>query len=75
MNLPNTGVNTKKRGDKNQDIKILQDLNIRTNCVKEVRRPDIVLIKKNNQETFIIDIAITMNFRVRDQKAEKISKP
>ena len=75
MNLPNTGVNTKKRGDKNQDIKILQDFNIRTNCVKEARRPDIVLIKKNNQETFIIDIAITMNFRVRDQKAEKISKP
>ena len=75
MNLPNTGVNTKKRGDKNQDIKILQDFNIRTNCVKEARRPDIVLTKKNNQETFIIDMAITMNFRVRDQKAEKISKP
>ena len=58
----------------NQDIKILQDFNIRTNCVKEARRPDIVLIKKNNQETFIIDMAITMDFRVRDQKTEKISK-
>ena len=35
---------------------------------------DIVLIDKKNQETFIIDVAIPGDFRVREKEAEKKSK-
>ena len=55
-------------------MKILWYFNIRTDRVIEARPPDIVLIDKNNQETFIINVTIPEDFRVRDKKAEKISK-
>ena len=40
----------------------------------KARRSDIVLIDKKNQEIFIIHVAISGYFRVRDKEAEKISK-
>ena len=58
----------------NQDTKVLGEFNIRTNRVIEARHPDIVLIDKENQKTFIIDVAIPRDFHVRDKNAEKISK-
>ena len=47
---------------------------MRTNHVIKARCPGIVLNDKNNQETFIIDVAIPRSFRVRDKEAEKIPK-
>ena len=58
----------------NQDKKILWNFNIGTNRIIETRRPDIALIDKKIQKTFIIDIAILEDFDVRNKKTEKISK-
>ena len=58
----------------NQDVKILWDFKIRTDGVTEARRPDIVLTGKKNQETFILNMTIPEDFRVRDKDAEKISR-
>ena len=48
------------------------DLDIRTDRVMEVIHPDIMLIDKKNQETFVINVAIPEDFCVRDKEAEKI---
>ena len=45
-----------------QDTKFFWDFNIKFARVIEARRPDIVLINKKNQETLIIDVAITREF-------------
>ena len=58
----------------NQDTKILWDFNIRSDRVMEAKRPDIVLIDKNQEIFTISDAAIPEDFRVRDKDAEKISK-
>ena len=58
----------------NQDTEILWNFNIRADHVIEARHPDNVLIDKKNQQTFIIEVAIPGNFRVRDKEDEKISK-
>ena len=55
-------------------MKLLWYFNIRTDCVIEGRPPDIVLIDKNNQETFIINVTIPEDFRVWDKEAENIVK-
>ena len=52
----------------NQDVKILSDFNIRTDGVTEARRPDIVFIGKKNQETFILNMTIPEDFRVRNKE-------
>ena len=57
----------------NQNTKIWWDFNIRADRVIEARRPDIVVIEKN-QETFIIDVAMPNDFHVRDNEDEKILK-
>ena len=53
----------------NQDTNILQDFNIRTDCVIV-----IVLINKKNQQTFIVDVTMLWDFHVKDKEANKISK-
>ena len=50
------------------------NFSIRTDLVVEARCPDIVLIDKRNEETFIIDVAILKDFRVRDKEAKRILK-
>ena len=56
---------------KNQDVEILWDFNIRTNRVIEARRPDIVLIDRNNQETLINDVVIPVDFHVRTRRLKR----
>ena len=55
-------------------VKILWDFNIQTDRVLEARRPDIVVTDKENQETWIIDIAIPGDLRVREKELEKREK-
>ena len=54
----------------NKDRKLLWDLNIKTDRVIEAKRPDIVLINKENQEIFITDVAIPGDYLVRSVEAE-----
>ena len=56
----------------NQNTKIWWDFNIRADRVIEARRPDIVVIEKN-QETFIIDVAMSNDFHARNKEAGNIS--
>ena len=73
LNPRNTGMNTKQkwwcktRTQRSYKISLLEP-------IIESRCPDIVLIDKKNQETFIIDVAIPEDLCVRNKKAEKISK-
>ena len=55
-------------------VKILWDFNIQTDRVLEARRPDIVVTDKENQETWIIDIAIPGDLRVKEKELEKKEK-
>ena len=55
-------------------VKILWDFNIQTDGVLEARRLDIVVTDKENQETWIIDIAIPGDLRVREKELEKREK-
>ena len=54
----------------NHDKKILWDFVIKTDRVIKARCSDIVLIDKKYPETFILDVTIPGNFRVRDKESE-----
>jgi hypothetical protein len=58
----------------NEKVKILWDFNIHTDRIIEARRPDLVVVDKQNSETLIIDIAVPGDFRVVEKEREKISK-
>ena len=53
---------------------MLWDFNIQTVKVIEARRPDLVLVNKENNECQIIDIAIPGDTRVTKKEDEKIDK-
>ena len=54
-------------------MEILQEFNIRVHRVIEARHSNIVLIDKKSQDMFIIDVAIPVDFLVRNKEAEEIS--
>lgn len=58
----------------NENVKILWDFNIQTDRVIEARRPDIVVVDKQLRHTWIIDIAVPGDFRVKEKELEKIEK-
>ena len=57
-----------------QDTKTLWNLNIKTYCVIEARRSDIVFINMKNMEKFMINVTIPGNFRAREKQAVKLLK-
>ena len=58
----------------NDSVKILWDINIQCDNIIEARRPDIVLVDKNNRICTIIDIAVPADVRVAEKEREKIGK-
>jgi hypothetical protein len=54
----------------NEKVKILWDFNIHTDRIIEARRPDLVVVDKQNSETLIIDIAVRGDFRVVERERE-----
>jgi len=54
-------------------VKILWDMNIQTNHVIEHRRPDIVVIDKDNKRALLIDIAVPPDARVEEKEQEKMN--
>ena len=59
----------------NERIRILWDVCIQCDHVIEVRRPDIVIIsKEEGKNCFIVDIAIPGNSRLDEKEGEKIEK-
>ena len=56
----------------NQEVKMLWDINIQCDNVIEARRPDIILIDKEEWKGIIIDIAVPADVRVREKEREKV---
>jgi len=55
-----------------ESIKILWDMNIQTDHVMEHRRPDIVVVDKDNKRALPIDIAVPADARAEEKEQEKI---
>ena len=58
----------------NERCKILWDMNIQCDHVIEARRPDIVVVDKENNKVIIVDIASPWDHRVYEKEGEKIEK-
>ena len=58
----------------NSRVKLLWDFNIYTDHVLSARRPDIVMIDKNNNTVTIIDISVPADSNVSSKESEKIDK-
>ena len=56
----------------NEDYKLLYDFNIRTDKKISARRPDIVVVGKNERRTTLIDVACTWDKNVEDRQIEKV---
>ena len=52
----------------NEDYKLLYDFNIRTDKKISARRPDIVVVDKNERKTTLIDIACTWDKMLKIRK-------
>jgi len=55
----------------NASFKLLYDFNIFTNIRISAKRPDLVLVNKDDRHTFLIDVACTMDRNVLSKKVEK----
>ena len=54
--------------------KFLWDMTIQCDHVIEVRRPDIVVVEKENKKAIIVDIASPWDHRVYEREGKKIEK-
>ena len=54
--------------------KVLWDFNIQCNHIIEARRPEIVIVEKEEKVCKIIDIAIPGDSRVAEKEREKVEK-
>ena len=81
----NNNNNNNNRGEKwyehqpegvveNEKCKILWDMTIQCDHVIEARRPDIVVVEKENNKAIIVDIASPWDHRVYEKEGEKIEK-
>ena len=58
----------------NDTYKVLWDFNIQTEHDIEARRPDFILINKEDNNCFIVDFAIPYDTRVEQKEKEKVEK-
>ena len=58
----------------NEHVKLLWDYSIQTDQEVQARRPDLVLQDKRENITYLIDIAIPYDTRIKDKQVEKIQK-
>ena len=57
----------------NKGEKVLWDFEIRTDKVIPARRPDIVVIDKTKRTTIIIDVAVSLDRKVKDKEDEMLN--
>ena len=58
----------------NKDYKILGDFTIRTDCVIEAWRPDLVVVDKKERSCKIIDFVVPGDSRIEEKEKGKIKK-
>ena len=63
-----------ERAVKDEEVKVLWDMNVQCNNVIEARRPDIIVIDKKERKGIIIDIAVPADVRVGEKEREKVEK-
>ena len=63
---------TKKRVVESGKCNILWDMTIQCDHVIEARRPDIVVVEKENNKAIIVDITSSRDQRVYEKEGEKI---
>ena len=52
-------------------IKLLWDFTIQTDCEIQVRKPDVVLVNRKENECTIIDVAVLGDASIADKEKEK----
>ena len=58
----------------NESYKLLWDFDIKTDKVIKERRPDLVIVKKESREAWLIDVAVPGDARVAQKELEKKTK-
>ena len=58
----------------NDEVNLLWDVNIQCDHVIEARRPDIVVVNKQERKCTIIDIALPADKRIGEKENEKVEK-
>jgi hypothetical protein len=58
----------------NIKVKLLWDFDIQTYGVIQARRPDIVVVEKENKKTWIIDVNVPADRRIELKEMENIEK-
>ena len=58
----------------NDEVKLLWDVNIQCDHVIDTRRPDIVVVNKQERKCTITDIAIPADKRIGEKENEKVEK-
>ena len=59
---------------KDDDVKLICDINTQCANVIEARRPDLTLVDKKAKSCFIIDVAILGDCKMREIELEEIEK-
>jgi len=57
-----------------EGVKILWVMNIQMDHVIEHRRPDIVVVDKDNKRALLIEIAVPADARVEEKEQEKVDR-
>ena len=58
----------------NESFKILWDMSIQCDHIIAARKPDIVVVEKENNKVIIVDIASPWDHRVHEKEGEKLEK-
>ena len=58
----------------NEKFKILWDFTVQTDHIVEARRPDMMIIDKENKLCLIVDFAVPSDHRIEIKEREKIEK-
>ena len=63
-----------RKSSRNYRAKILWDYDVRTDHRIQARKPDLILVNKENQKVSLIDVAIPWDTRVVEKGREKVEK-
>jgi len=72
--VPQPSASLSLSADTTKKNKILWDMNIQMDHVIEHRRPDIVVVDKDNKRVLLIDTAVPADARVEEKEQEKMDR-
>ena len=64
----------KRRSGRNEEVKVLWDINFQSDNVIEATKSDIIVIDKKERKRIIIDIALPADVIVVKKEREKVGK-